>query len=174
MRYLIWNTAFQLNKFKDGETKVKSVFTPYEDLDTATNKFIAKPTHEKKGYYNMPPYSGQYDSSEKDLKVTKLVGKVNFASSMQSHKEGACKLYNDAYKSDSDQTGLLMGGRKAVHEEAFLYFYLITDLESVANYELADLLKNPNVQFMGFQTFGSAKGDKATFGYDDDKTPEYI
>lgn len=174
MRYLIWNTAFQLNKFKDGETKVKSVFTPYEDLDTATNKFIAKPTHEKKGYYNMPPYSGQYDSSEKDLKVTKLVGKVNFASSMQSHKEGACKLYNDAYKSDSDQKGLLNGGRKAVHEEAFLYFYLITDLESVANYELADLLKNPNVQFMGFQTFGSAKGDKATFGYDDNKTPEYI
>ena len=174
MRYLIWNTAFQLNKFKDGETKVKSVFTPYEDLDTATNKFIAKPAHEKKGYYNMPPYDGQTDSTEKDLKVTKLVGKVNFASSMQSHKEGACKLYNDAYKADTDQKGLLNGGRKAVHEEAFLYFYLITDLESVANYELADLLKNPNVQFMGFQTFGSAKGDKATFGYDDDKTPEYI
>lgn len=174
MRYLIWNTTFQLNKFKDGETKVKSVFTPYEDLDTATNKFIAKPAHQKKGYYNMPPYDGQTDSTEKDLKVTKLVGKVNFASSMQSHKEGSCKLYNDAYKSDSDQNGLLNGGRKAVHEEAFLYFYLITDLESVANYELADLLRNPNVQFMGFQTFGSAKGDKATFGYDDDKTPEYI
>ena len=174
MRYLIWNTAFQLNKFKDGQTKVKSVFTPYEDLDTATNKFIAKPAHEKKGYYNMPPYDGQTDSTEKDLKVTKLVGKVNFASSMQSHKEGACKLYNDAYKADTDQKGLLNGGRKAVHEEAFLYFYLITDLESVANYELADLLKNPNIQFMGFQTFGSAKGDKATFGYDDDKTPEYI
>lgn len=174
MRYLIWNTAFQLNKFKDGGTKVKSVFTPYEDLDTATNRFIAKPAHEKKGYYNMPPYNGQTDSTEKDLKVTKLVGKVNFASSMQSHKEGACKLYNDAYKADTDQKGLLNGGRKAVHEEAFLYFYLITDLESVANYELADLLKNPNIQFMGFQTFGSAKGDKATFGYDDDKTPEYI
>lgn len=174
MRYLIWNTAFQLNKFKDGGTKVKSVFTPYEDLDTATNKFIAKPAHEKKGYYNMPPYDGQTDSTEKDLKVTKLVGKVNFASSMQSHKEGACKLYNDAYKADTDQKGLLNGGRKTVHEEAFLYFYLITDLESVANYELADLLKNPDVQFMGFQTFGSAKGDKATFGYDDDKTPEYI
>lgn len=178
MRYLIWNTAFQLNKFKDGEgkdaVKVKSVFTPYEDLDTTTNKFVAKPTHEKKGYYNMPNYDGQTDTSEKDLKITKLVGKVNFASSMQSHKEGACKLYNDAYKSDTDQKGLLNGGRKAVHEEAFLYFYLITDLESVANYELADLLKNPNVQFMGFQTFGSAKGDKATFGYDDNKTPEYI
>lgn len=174
MRYLIWNTAFQLNKFKDGETKVKSVFTPYEDLDTTTNRFIAKPAHEKKGYYNMPPYDGQTDYTEKDLKVTKLVGKVNFASSMQSHKEGACKLYNDAYKADTDQKGLLNGGRKTVHEEAFLYFYLITDLESVANYELADLLKNPNIQFMGFQTFGSAKGDKATFGYDDDKTPEYI
>lgn len=177
MRYLIWNTAFQLNKFTDGEgaVKVKSIFTPYEDLDTTTNKFVAKPTHEKKGYYNMPNYDGQTDTSEKDLKITKLVGKVNFASSMQSHKEGACKLYNDAYKADTDQKGLsFTGGRKAVHEEAFLYFYLITDLESVADYELADLLKNPNIQFMGFQTFGSAKGDKATFGYDDDKTPEYI
>ena len=29
----------------------------------------------------------------------KLVGKVNYASSMQSHKIGACKLYDDAFKS---------------------------------------------------------------------------
>lgn len=174
MRYLIWNTTFQLNKMKDSEgSKIKSVFTPYQDLDSDTNKFIASPAHQIKGYYNMPNYDGQVDTTENALKVTKLVGKVNFASSMQSHKEGACKLYNDAYKYNQN-TGLLNGGRKAVQEEAFLYFYLITDADSVENYELADLINNDNVKFMGFQTWGSAKGDNATFGYDSDKTPEYI
>ena len=47
---------------------------------------------------------------------------------MQSHKEGACKLYNDAFKAKHK---LISGGRKTVHEEAFLYFYLITDLNTV-------------------------------------------
>ena len=59
MRYLIWNTTFQLNKMKDSEgSKIKSVFTPYQDLDSDTNKFIASPAHQIKGYYNMPNYDG--------------------------------------------------------------------------------------------------------------------
>ena len=28
----------------------------------------------------------------------KLVGKINYASSMQSHKQGACELYNDLFR----------------------------------------------------------------------------
>jgi hypothetical protein len=89
---------------------------------------------------------------------------------MQSHKIGACKLYNDA----ALNAGLKYTGKKAVHEEPFLYFYLQTDLDDVSNVELADILdNNSNVKFMGFQTWGSAKGDKATFGYSKD-TPEYM
>jgi hypothetical protein len=56
-----------------------------------------------------------------------MVGKVNFASSMQSHKLGACKLYDDAYKHSLGTTSLPSGGKKAVHEEPFLYFYIETD-----------------------------------------------
>ena len=171
MRYLIWNTTFQLKKIKKDGSPLASVFTPYLNLDQDTNRFTTVRTKELKNAYHMPPYEGQRDSTEKDLNVTKLVGKVNFASSMQSHKEGACKLYNDAFKAKHT---LISGGRKTVHEEAFLYFYLITDLNTVDQVELADLIDNDNVKFMGFQTFGSAKGDKATSGYDDDKTPEYI
>jgi hypothetical protein len=84
---------------------------------------------------------------------------------MQSHKIGACKLYDDAYKRSLG--ALPTGGLKAVHEEPFLYFYLYTDLDSVDNVELADILENNNIKFMGFQTWGSAKGDTETFGYND-------
>lgn len=167
MRYLIWNVAYQLNKMKSG----KSVFTPYSELNTETNKFKEQPSTIE-GYYNMPPYDGQRDSSESSLKVKKLVGKVNFASSMQSHKEGACKLFNDAYK-NSVASNLISGGRKAVQEETFLYFYIETDLDSVDNIELSDILDRNDIKFMGVQTWGSAKGDNATFGYGDN-TPEYL
>ena len=167
MRYLIWNVAYWLNKMKSG----KSIFTPYSELNTETNKFKEHPSTIE-GYYNMPPYDGQKDSSESSLKVKKLVGKVNVASSMQSHKEGACKLFNDAYK-NSVASNLISGGRKAVQEETFLYFYIETDLESVDNIELSDILDRTDIKFMGVQTWGSAKGDNATFGYGDN-TPEYL
>jgi hypothetical protein len=89
---------------------------------------------------------------------------------MQSHKIGACKLYDDAFK--KSQGSLPTGGLKAVHEEPFLYFYLYTDLDSVDNVELQDVLDG-DVKFMGFQTWGSGKGDKETFGYSDD-TLDYL
>ena len=100
MRYLIWNVTFALNKLKNSEgTKIKSPFIPYSQLNPETNTF-REDASSTKGYYVMPPYDGQQDTTA--YKITKLVGKVNFASSMQSHKEGACKLYNDAYKADTD------------------------------------------------------------------------
>lgn len=181
-RYLWWNPQFSLNKLKikveDPETgekvekKIKSEFRPYSTMDPDTNKFdlSAEP---QVGYYNMPPYEGQVDQTP--MKYTKMVGKINFASSMQSHKQGACKLYDDAYKTAFGANALYSGGRKAVHEEAFLYFYWETDMEDVSNIELADLLaNNDKIKFAGFQTWGPGKGDDACSGYDEDLTPEYL
>lgn len=183
MRYLIWNVTFALGKFKDesGE-KIKSKFIPYNQMNTETNRFVdgAEPTI-KNGYI-MPPYEGQVDTNEYPVK--KLVGKVNFASSMQSHKVGACKLFDDAYRNTVSKQ-LPSGGKKAVHQEAFLYFYWETDsLEynpadpdnsSIATVDLADLLENnESIKFMGFQTWGAGKGDDAESGFDEDVTPEYL
>lgn len=171
MKYWIWNVTYALNKLKDSEDKkIKSPFTPYSQLNPETNTF-REDAASTTGYYVMPPYSDQVDTTA--YKITKLVGKVNFASSMQSHKIGSCKLYDDAYK--ASRGSLISGGRKAVHEEPFLYFYWETDLDDVTTVELADLLDNDNsIKFMGFQTWGSGKGDDATSGYDEDKTPEYL
>ena len=182
-RYLWWNPQFALNKFKEKvddpenpgqkiEKKIKSEFLPYSTMNPDTYTFDpeAKPT---KGYYNMPPYEGQVDQTP--MEYTKMVGKINFASSMQSHKQGACKLYDDAYKSAFGAGSLYSGGRKAVHEEAFLYFYWETDLEDVSKVEYADIMANfDKIKFAGFQTWGPGKGDNACSGYDEDLTPEYL
>ena len=116
----------------------------------------------------------------------KLVGKVNYASSMQSHKQGATKLYDRAYKAIFPEGTLYNGGKKACLEEAFMYFYYnvddnskldtitIEDLYTTENINGITVAHDSDVKFFGFQTWGSAKADDPTYGYDEDITPEYV
>lgn len=191
MRYLIWNVNSSLKKFKyedeNGEEhKVDSIFKPFGKLWQEENKSelipsdITETLQSVKNYYPMPSYTGQKDTAV--YKYKKMVGKVNFASSMQSHKVGACKLFDDAYKASTAK--LPSGGRKAVHEEPFMYFYIETDepfnndysSEFDSNHLSYDkILELGNqAKFMGFQTWGPGKGDDACSGYDEDLTPEYL
>ncbi|MGM9530765.1 hypothetical protein [Intestinibacter sp.] len=60
MRYLIWNVTYSLNKLKykdlEGvEKKIKSLFTPYSQMDVDTNIF-KQDAVSTSGYYLMPPY----------------------------------------------------------------------------------------------------------------------
>lgn len=191
-RYFIWNVDTRFNKGAryvprtDDENipdtsqteDVNGEFVPYVNLDESTNRFIEdKGSWQgviKKGYV-MPPYDGR--QSDPEIKSKKNVGKVNYASSMQSHKAGFCNLYDDFY-----QSKFKIKGRKAVQEEPFLYFYWYTNKYYVDTIELQDLLdadanNSPyggKLKFMGFQTWGSAKKDDETSGYDDDATPGYL
>jgi hypothetical protein len=197
MRYLIWNVGAQLKKHTEKvfdeygqpvlnekgeqeEKKINSYFKPNGLLqpDSIPEDYQGiESLKELKNYYNMPAYSDQADPNASSYKYTKMVGKVNYASSMQSHKIGACKLYNDAY---FRKVGALRsGGLKAVHEEPFMYFYAETNLsgDEVANMtwdEVMNLADQGLINFMGFQTWGPGKGDKAASGYDEDLTPEYL
>ena len=86
----------------------------------------------------------------------KLVGKINYASSMQSHKAGACDLYDALYKRIvSDWSVQNSEGyentRVAVPEEPVLFFV------QTAN--------DSNPVFQGLMTFGPGKADKPTWGY---------
>ena len=144
MRYLIWNCQNVFGKFKDkrvnenGEyldkndnvvteedeaqvLKRKSAFISYSDanFDSETLTFKPEATTTYNNYYIMPPYDGAV--SDDKSKIKKAVGKVNFASSQQSHKIGIMKLYDDAYKNING--ALQTGGRKGAREEPFLYFY---------------------------------------------------
>jgi hypothetical protein len=98
---------------------------------------------------------------------------------MQSHKQGACKLFHDGYMNSGIDTSWMNGGRKAVLEDEFLYFF-VNIPEKDLNAVTWDYFKQDdgtynfeNCHFLGFQTWGSAKGDEPTSGYSD-ATPHYL
>lgn len=143
----------------------KFIFTPESQWD------LEEPQTYR--YYKMP--------SDDKTEITKLVGKVNVASSMQSHKQGATKMFHNCYVDPTSgfDTTWMNGGRKAVLEDDFLYFYVNVPKEDLDKLTW-DYFKDENGEynfencyFVGFQTWGSAKGDKATSGYDDN-TPYYV
>ena len=96
----------------------------------------------------------------------KGVGKINFASSMQGHKMGLTRAYDelfkqmvgDGYLSEPSQFGIWRNAgnagepRLTVYEKPFLFFHRETE--------------NDPWTFRYLMTFGSAKGDKPTFGFD--------
>lgn len=170
-KYMFHNTAVQ-----------KFAFQSDESISNGT-------ANRDQTYYLMP--------NDTETRITKLVGKVNYASSMQSHKPGSCATFHDVYtnlinSNDSEfnsEPKLYTGGRKAVNELPFLYFYYVleenddrnpediklSDLYSVSTDVLGnETIIEKDVKFFGFQTWGSAKGDPATSGYDEKKTPEYL
>ena len=152
-KYMFHNTSYS-----------KFYFTP----ETKFNDDTYKPVK----YYKMPG---------SDIKIEKLVGKVNYASSMQSHKQGATKLFHNAYVSPTSglDTSWMNGGRKAVLEDDFLYFFVNVPIDKLQTltwdyFKQEDGTYNfEECYFLGFQTWGSAKGDKATSGYGD-STPYYL
>ena len=168
-------------------------------------KYKAQGSSAKKYMIHNTQYSGGTFISEEDIKAgittgstkyaiptdseqlmaKKMVGKVNYASSMQSHKMGAIKLYDKAYKEIFGSNSLYNGGKKACIEDAFVYFYYNLDDNSKLNSITIDDLyttsvvnnvivaNDSDVKFLGFQTWGSAKADDPTYGYGDN-TPEYV
>lgn len=143
---------------------------------------IAAGLTETSSKYAMP-------TDDEGIKAKKFVGKVNYASSMQSHKLGSVKLFDKAYKQkafkSTYQDKLYSGGKKACLEEAFVYFYYnvkpgqdintitINDLYTVEKVNGIEVPQDSDVKFFGFQTWGSGKADDPTYGYGDN-TPEYL
>ena len=155
-KYMFHNTSYSKFKFIP-ETEARNAKNENRDAKAVS-------------YYQMPG---------SDIKIEKLVGKVNYASSMQSHKQGATKLFHEAYVASGLDTTWMNGGRKAVLEDDFLYFFVNVPKDDLATitwdyFKQEDGTYNfENCYFLGFQTWGSAKGDKPTSGYSK-ATPHYL
>lgn len=81
---------------------------------------------------------------------------------MQSHKLGAIWAYDELWQAlvnNGANDRPVLEGHATCYEKPFLCFYQIG---------------NGNPIFCGFQTWGSGKGDKQTFGYDKKKHPDYM
>lgn len=129
------------------------------------------------GYFvneNGETYEGKYQLEDGVPFATRLDGKINWASSMQSHKIGATALYHDVWKKliGSNDITSTEGGesftgtpngyadcRVAVKQKPFFMF-----VQETATSEPV---------FYGLYTWGAGKGDKPTFGYDKKVFPDY-
>jgi len=104
-------------------------------------------------------YHGQcWKPSANGAKAQKLCNKINYASTMVSHKMGMTALYNDVMRIILSNKNMLPkshvadnAARFAVEEQPFFYFHQSDE--------------NGDAVFHGFGTFGSAKADKPTWGY---------
>ena len=169
------------------KTNVKLDFTPYKQVWDANSKKYKNDEDNMypsayntvmeqfaKNSYILPSDEGNVNAA----KIKKLVGKVNYASSMQSHKQGACDLYAECYP---DKNNDYMK-RRAVKENVFYYFYIkLKDCVKLPNQNEVtfrnvtwDNIDFDNVKFFGIQTWGSAKMDKDTFGLSSKVDLEYL
>lgn len=123
---------------------------------------------EKKSYFNSDDGVSQVNASSYEIEdgrggITKLVGKANYASSPQSHKLGSIWFFDEMWQEivNSKRKFYYRGKESngpihaACYEKPFLVFYT----EGIEDPTEADAV------FCGFQTWGSGKGDKQTFGY---------
>lgn len=110
-------------------------------------------------------YHGNFwKPSRNGAKAKKLCWKINYASSMAHHKMGATNMFHDVMHSVLAKNGALSdvhkadaAARFAVEELPFFYFHQGSE--------------NGQAYYHGPATFGSAKGDKPTWGFDDKKYP---
>jgi hypothetical protein len=100
-------------------------------------------------------------------RASKIVGKLNYASSMQSHKQGSLRMYEDIRKQRGFRSEIQKLGGSDIegsqyHEQRF-------DLSRLALRQdefLFFVEYNGETKFYGLMTWGAAKGDKLTYGYD--------
>ena len=95
-----------------------------------------------------------YQVSEGTPLASKLVNKINYASSMQSHLTGANNLYNDLHKEIVGKNSLQEAcstARVSKYTEPFFFFYQEEGQASPV--------------YNGPCTFGAGKMDKPTWGY---------
>ena len=140
--YYWWNQQWDINKMKD------------DNGNTISDDGWIDGNGEDRG--------NVYQLTDDIPAATKLVLKINYASSMQSHKQGATELYNILHTSIVGQNSMQKANAKArvaVLERPVLYFIQTPD--------------DSEPVFHGLGTFGPGKMDKKTWGYSADKFPDF-
>lgn len=104
----------------------------------------------------------------------RITAKKNVASSMQSHKMGATRIYNDVFfYLYNNNVSLAEGDIKPTIDKDYdfptkrvaIYQYPVFGFQKSKDEEGNDVY-----EFIGLYTVGPDKGDKDTFGYGDDET----
>lgn len=166
MGYWKWNQRWVFQK--EGEDKDKDgINSKY------TTKFKAEdPNSKHNGKKAWQPFAGAPFAK-------KLDAKLNWASPMQSHKIGSTGMYNDLWKAVVKSNEMMDLGKGEQNEDGEFEGVEFTGTENgyadcrvtvgqVPFMVFCQKDKDSEPVFYGLYTMGPSKGDKPTFGYNDD------
>lgn len=164
MNYWLWNLRFRLDKWVDGIP----IPERYQDGDGKYNKKRAVSYLNENGEWGEPTDSktlffdgGNIATEKQHPAVKRITAKINFASSMQSHKMGATWAFDVLHSSLNG--GSLKNEAQVAAESAGTPVPTV----AVCQYPAFGFSKDGDSYiFIGLFTIGADKGDKPTFGYD--------
>ena len=157
MNYWLWNMRFRIDK-TDSSKKRDVAYYDTPVISGGVRTFVELPKSSSKTVW--------FDGEGNHPAVKRITAKINFASSMQSHKMGATRAYTLLHDELLEGAMLNEAQETAVQEE------LPMPTVAVYQYPAYGFQKNVNAQgkasykFIGLFTIGPDKGDKPTFGWD--------
>lgn len=159
MDYYRWNIRWRIDKTNSSkQIPVAYYDSPTTGLDGKKIFNILPSSNSKTVYFD----GGANGSAQNHPAVMRITAKINMASSMQSHKIGATRAFNDLHDAvvgyNEAQAYAEEAGKPiptvAVYQYPAFGFSRTVSQQGVATYE-----------FIGLFTIGPDKGDKPTFGY---------
>ena len=163
MDYWLWNLRWRIDK-SNSDKKCNVAYYNPPTVDASGNRiFSMKPA----GLSKTVKFDGDNHPA-----LMRITAKINFASSMQSHKIGATRAFDVLHGGVYD--GALLNEAQIAADEAGIprpvvavYQYPAYGFKKTLRPGTTDTY---DYEFIGLFTIGPDKGDKPTFGYDKTKS----
>lgn len=157
MNYWLWNIRWRIDKTDSSKKRMVAYYgdPSYSGISKTFNE--------------LPPSSSKtvwFDGDGNHPGVKRITAKINFASSMQSHKMGATKAYNALHNALMDGAMLNEAQVIAENENKPVPAVAVYQYPAFGFQKVVDSIGGESYTFIGLFTIGPDKGDKPTFGYD--------
>lgn len=147
MNYYWWNMRWKIKDAANGVAPVQYLIS----------RNLVQGSYEYEWGVGSPSDSVIFDGNGNHPPVSTITAKINFASSMQSHKIGATRMYNDLHRA------LGLTNEALTHADQN---ELPKPTVAVYQYPVFGFRKEGNsYAFIGLFTIGPDKGDDSTFGF---------
>lgn len=156
MNYFLWNIRWRIDK-TDSSKKRDIAYYDTPVISSGSKQFVELPFESKK--------TVRFDGGNHP-EVKRITAKINFASSMQSHKMGATKAYGILHDSLEEGALLNEAQQAAIAQDKPSPVVAVYQYPAFGFERSYDQLGTPSYRFIGLFTIGPDKGDKPTFGYD--------
>ena len=157
MNYWLWNLRWRIDKTLKNTDELPVSYYDAPVISGGVRTFVERTANNSKTVW--------FDGVENHPAVKRITAKINFASSMQSHKMGATMAYNLLH--DNIFNGDLLNEAQVIAstQDKPIPTVAVYEYPAFGFQRITDSLGRDTYKFIGLFTIGPDKGDKPTFGY---------